>query len=518
MTEIIRTYEDLEALIKKTYVTPDLTLVKKAYEVASRAHEGEVRFTGHPYMVHPLAVAYKLAEMGFNMNMVVAGLLHDVIEDSEKFSLEDLAHKFGEDVAGMVDGVTKLKKIRYQGVERYVENMRRMFIAMASDVRVIFIKFADRQHNLQTLYARPKHKQERVARETLEIYAPIANRLGMGEMKGEMEDLSFKYLYPKEYDWVQQIMDTKVREKGVQITRVIDDVEQYLKTSDIKIIQVHGRVKRLYSLYRKLQHRDNDITKIHDLVAVRIVVSDVEDCYAVLGLVHQKWHPMPNRIKDFIAQPKPNGYQSLHTTVFVPGGETVEFQIRTEEMHELAEYGVAAHWRYKETGRSQPKNLRWMEEMVAIQKELADKKDFMEQLEVLKIDVFRDRIFVLTPQGDVIDLPEGATPVDFAFYVHTNVGNKCTAARVNEVLVNLDTPLNSGDVVEIITDKNRRGPNPDWLKFVKTHHARERIREAARFGMKSWFAHMMPKSSNKEKPKKKEKNKMEKTVKSENKK
>ena len=504
MIDIIRTYEDLERLIKKNYVLPDLVLVKRAYDMAEKAHHDEVRYTGHPYIIHPLAVAFTLAEMSFNLNMVIAGLLHDTVEDTE-ITLEDIKKEFGSDVADMVDGVTKLKKIKYQGVERYVENMRRMFMAMASDVRVIFIKFADRLHNLQTLYARPGHKQERIARETLEIYAPIANRLGMGEMKGEMEDLSFKYLLPKEYDWVQQIMDTKVREKGVQITRIMEVTDSFLRTAGITPIQVHGRVKRLYSLFNKLKRYGNDVTKIHDLVAVRVVLSDVEDCYAALGVIHQKWHPVPNRIKDYIAQPKPNGYQSLHTTVFCEGGETAEFQIRTEEMHELAEYGVSAHWRYKETGRTPPKSLRWMEELVTIQKELANKKDFMEQMEVLKIDVFRDRIFVFTPQGDVIDLPEGATPVDFAFMVHSDVGNKCVAARVNEQMVNLDSPLKSNDVVEIIIDKNRRGPNPDWLKFVKTHHAREHIRGAAKHGMKSWFNFMMPKPGSSKKKKEKEK-------------
>jgi GTP pyrophosphokinase len=495
MTEIIRTYEDLEALVKKNYVAPDLMLIKKAYDVAAKAHEGETRFTGHPFIIHPLAVAYKLAEMGFNLNMVAAGLLHDVIEDSEKFSVDDLRREFGDDITGLVDGVTKLKKIKYQGVERYVENMRKMFLAMASDVRVVFIKFADRLHNLQTLYARPIHKQERVSREVLEIYTPIANRLGMGEIKGEMEDLAFKYLYPKEYDWVQQIMNTKVRERGVQISHLIEKAEKILKNAQINSPQIHGRVKRLFSLYKKLQKHKKDINRVYDLIAVRIIVNDVEDCYAALGIIHQHWHPMPNRIKDYIAQPKPNGYRSLHTTVFCDDGSVAEIQIRTQEMHELAEYGVAAHWMYKETGRTPPKNLRWMEELVALQKELANKKDLLEQMEILKIDVFKDRIFVLTPQGDVIDLPEGATPIDFAFAVHTDVGNKCVAVEINGQIANLDTPLNSSDVVTIITDKNRRGPNPDWLKIAKTHHARECIRAAARRGVKSWLTAMIPKPS-----------------------
>jgi GTP pyrophosphokinase len=364
---------------------------------------------------------------------------------------------------------------------------------MASDVRVVFIKFADRLHNLQTLYAQPRHKQERIAREVLEIYAPIANRLGMGEMKGELEDLAFKYLYPKDFDWMKQVMDTKVREKGAYVTRLIDDAEKRLHDAGLTSVQVHGRVKRLYSLWKKLKRYNNDITKIYDLIAIRIVVDDVEDCYAALGIIHQHWTPLPNRIKDYIAQPKPNGYQSLHTTVFCEGGEVAEFQIRTREMHELAEYGIAAHWRYKETGMSPPKNLRWMEELVAIQKELASKQDFLEQLEVMKIDAFKDRIFVFTPQGDVIDLPEGATTVDYAYAIHTEIGNKCTAARVNDQLVNLDTELKSGDIIEIITDKNRKGPNPDWLKFVRTHHARAKIRDGAKQGVRGWLGAVLTK-------------------------
>lgn len=504
MIEIVHTFEDLERLIKNNYQQPNLTLVRRAFETAERAHRGETRFSGHPFISHPLAVAYKLAEMGFPASMIAAGLLHDVVEDTD-ITLEDLKRDFGKDVAGLIEGVTKLKKIKYHGVERYVENMRRMFMAMASDVRVIFIKFADRLHNLQTLYARPGHKQERIARETLEIYVPIANRLGMGEMKGEMEDLAFKYLFPKEHDWMVQIMETKVREKGAQISRLIDSADEILRSAGIVPSQIHGRVKRLFSLYRKLQRYNNDLSKIHDLVAVRVIVKDVEDCYAALGIIHQAWHPVPGRIKDYIAQPKPNGYCSLHTTIFCGNGETAEFQIRTEEMHELAEYGIAAHWRYKETGRQPPKNLRWMEEMVTIQKALDNKKDFLEQMEVLKIDVFKDRIFVLTPQGDVIDLPEGATPVDFAYAVHTDIGHKCVAARVNDQLVNLDTTLVSNDVVEIVTDKNRRGPNPDWLKFAKTHHARELIKSMAKKNIKHWLTAMISKPSFGKKEKKKEK-------------
>jgi len=490
MPESNRTIDDLMSLVGSSYASPDLDLLSRAYATAEGAHRDKVRLTGDPYIVHPLAVAYKLAEMGAHVNVIAAGLLHDVIEDSE-ISLNEVRSSFGDDIASLVDSVTKLKKVKYQGTDRYVENLRKMFLAMASDVRVVFIKFADRLHNLRTLYAQPRHKQERIAKETLEIYAPIAGRLGMSDFKGELEDLSFAYLFPKDYERVHDIISTKVREKGAYVSRVIDQTEKLLAEAGFVDCQVHGRVKRLYSLYRKLIKYDNDLSKIYDLIAVRAVVKDVEDCYAVLGLIHQKWTPLPGRIKDYLSQPKPNGYQSLHTTVFTEDGETIEFQIRTREMHDLAEYGVAAHWRYKEPGMSPIKNLYWMEELAKIQKELSDKKDFLEQLEIMKIDVFKDRLFVFTPNGDVIDLPEGATPVDFAYAIHTEVGNKCSGARINGNIVNLDTPLRSNDVVEIVMDKNRRGPNADWLKFAKTHHARSKIKDATRSTVKGWLSSMM---------------------------
>jgi len=486
----MRTYDELEQLVQKTYTNPDIPSLRMAFEMANKAHANETRLTGHPFISHPLAVAYRLAEMGLHLNVVIAGLLHDVVEDSD-VSIDLVKETFGEDVGSLVESVTKLKQnIKYKGAERYAENMRRMFLAMASDVRVVFMKFADRLHNLQTLYGQPKHKQQRIARESLEIYAPIASRLGMSEFKGELEDSSFAYLQPQEYERMKNIMDIKVREKGAYVSRIIDETEKILAETRISEFQVHGRVKRLYSLHKKLNKYQGDLSKIYDLIAIRIIVNDVEDCYATLGLLHQTWRPVPGRIKDYIAQPKPNGYQSLHTTVFTENGEIVEFQIRTVEMHELAEYGVAAHWRYKEGG-SHMRNTRWMEELAMIQKELASKKDFMEQLEIMKIDVFKDRIFVFTPQGDVIDLPEGATPVDFAYAIHTEVGNKCTAARVNDIMRNLDTTLQSGDIVEITTDKNRRGPNPDWLKYTKTRHARNKIKDATKHTVKGWFAEVL---------------------------
>ncbi|MFC1787952.1 RelA/SpoT family protein [Patescibacteria group bacterium] len=490
MTEVRRTFEELVTLMKKTYENPELKLIKDAYTMAEGAHHGEKRLTGDPFVSHPLCVAYKLAEMGIHPNVVAAGLLHDVVEDTG-IELDDVRREFGDDIASLVDSVTKLKQVKYHGVERYMENMRKMFLAMAADVRVVFVKFSDRLHNMQTLYAQPKYKQQRISREVLDIYAPIAGRLGMNEMRGELEDLAFSYILPKEHARVQKIMEAKVREKGAYVSRIIDTTEKIITKSSISSVQVHGRVKRLYSLYRKLKRHDNDISQIYDFIAVRIVVKDVEECYAVLGVMHQKWKPVPGRIKDYIAQPKPNGYQSLHTTVFADSGEIVEFQIRTQEMHDLAEYGVAAHWRYKDNTVQSIKNLQWMEELGNLQKELAGKKDFLNQLEMMKIDVFKNRLFIFTPKGDVIDLPDGATPIDFAYAIHTEVGNTCTGAKINDIKRSLDTELESGDIVEIITDRNRRGPNPDWLKFSKTRHARVKIKDATRHSVKGWFANVL---------------------------
>lgn len=492
MPAITRTYEELENLILKKYTDPDLNLIKGAFDVANGSHKGKMRLTGHPYISHPLVVAYKLAEMGIHLNVVAAGLLHDVVEDTN-ITIEEIAEKFGDDIAGLVESVTKLKKVRYQGEERYIVNMRKMFLAMASDVRVIFVKFSDRLHNMQTLYAQPKRKQQRIAKEVLEIYVPIAGRLGMNEMKGELEDLSFATLKPKQYERIRGIMQTKVREKGAIVSRIIDETEKMLRSANIQNVQVHGRVKRLYSLFKKLMRYENDLAKIYDLVAVRVIVGNVEECYSALGVLHKRWKPVPGRIKDYIAQPKPNGYQSLHTTVFTEAGDIIEFQIRTLEMHEIAEYGVAAHWNYKKHGGNKiSKQVVWMEELSKLHKELEGQKNYLEQLEMMKIDLFQDRIFVFTPEGDVIDLPEGATPVDFAYAIHTEIGNTCVATRVNNLQRNLDTELTSGDIIEIVTDKNRKSPNPDWLKFAKTRHARNKIKEAARkHGMKGWIAGVM---------------------------
>lgn len=499
-TKVYHSFDELIELVKKNYHKPDLEVIGRAYHLAESSHVGKKRYTGHDYIVHPLATAYKLAEMKLGINCIVAGLLHDVVEDTD-VSIQRLEEEFGDDVAKLVDAVTKLKKVKYTGSNIYAENMRRMFLAMAEDVRVVFIKFADRLHNLQTLYTRPQEKQQHVAKEVLEIYAPIANRLGMGEMRGDLEDLAFSYADPKAYQQVKTELERTLLEKEKVVASTIKTTRQIMGAVNIKAPSVHGRVKRIYSLYKKLQRYNNDLKKIYDVVAVRIIVEDVSDCYTVLGLLHMRWKPLAGRIKDYISQPKPNGYQSLHTTVFAEHGAIVEFQIRTQEMHELAEYGVAAHWRFKEGGqRTKAKDTKWMDELAQTHKIIKANEDFLGKIEKLKLEVFKDRVFVFTPKGDVIDLPENSTPIDFAYAIHTDVGNKCTGSRINDKMVNLDTELQSGDMCEIIVDKNRKGPNADWLKFAKTNQARSRIRDATRSTVRIWIDKM---TSNKKTTKKK---------------
>ncbi len=483
-------FSRLSSLLEgERYSDEDRALIKKAYNVAKKAHENQTRFTGEPYFNHCFATGMKLAQLLLPAEVITAGLLHDVLEDAD-VTAEDLESQFGADVVGMVQSVTKLGHVQYRGIERYVENLRKMFIAMAEDVRVIFIKFADRMHNMETLYVLPEQKRTRIANEVMEIYAPIANRLGMGEYRGLFEDYSFKYLQPKEYNWTKHLLEQRVKKFGPAMNNAMHDVERELLKHDIAPQNVHGRIKFCYSLYRKLLRYNNDINKIYDIVALRIIVNDVTDCYAALGILHGMYKPLSGRIKDYIAQPKPNGYQSLHTTVFSDDGSIMEFQIRTVEMHEEAEYGVAAHWRYKEGQKIREKKVKWMEELTKVQKELKE-SDFIERLNELKLDMFQDRIFVFTPNGDVFDLPVGSTPVDFAYHVHTDVGNKATAARINHQIANLDTELKSGDMCEIVVDKNRRTPNADWLKFVKTHHARSKIKDALRGGKKSILRSLM---------------------------
>lgn len=473
--------------------------IRRAYAFADDAHAGQKRATGEPYIMHPLAAASTLADMRMPVSIIIAALLHDVPEDTSK-TIEDVEKAFGKDVGSMVAGITKLGKIKYRGIDRYIENLRKMFLAMAADVRVVFIKFADRLHNLQTLDVLPPKKQERIALESLEIYAPIANRLGMGEMKGRLEDAAFRYVYPKEFAWTQELAKTGREGKQEYLELVMEKTRQHLKDAKLKHTEVHGRAKHLYSLYKKLLKHDRNIAHIYDLMAIRVVTESVADCYAALGIIHSVWTPLKGRIKDYIAQPKPNGYRSLHTTVFCEEGEIVEFQIRTMEMHMENEYGIASHWSYDEAKKGYHGHKTtsstvpaWVVELADIQKELAtENKQSVTSLEDLKIDVFRSRIFVFTPKGDVIDLPEQSTPVDFAYAVHTDIGNTCTAAKVNDELCPLDRQLKNGDFVEIIVEKSRKGPNPDWIKFVKTRHAKSKIRQYSRSSLSSWIKGMLP--------------------------
>jgi len=465
----------------------DLDILKLAFEYAAEAHEGQTRLSGEPYISHPLAVAYRLAEMKLDMNTIVAGLLHDIPEDTQ-LTLKDIEQNFGSDVAILVEGITKLGAIKYRGVDRYAENLRKMFVAMSNDIRVILIKFADRLHNLSTLDALPNDKQLRIARESLEIYAPIAHRLSIGKIKSELEDLSFKYVYPDEYQWINKIMPKEYEAKGKFLEKIMQSVSNKLLENNISVgsITIQGRTKHLYSLFTKLQRPEvnMDISKIYDLLALRIIVKDVGNCYTTLGIIHNLYKPVPGKIKDYIAQPKPNGYQSLHTTVFAEEGNIVEFQIRTNQMHEEAEYGIAAHWNYKEGANNKlnSQNLKWIDELIKWQKQITDNEQF---LKTLKFDIFQNQIFVFTPKGDVIELPEQATPIDFAYHVHSSLGDKCVGAKINGQMVNLGHNLKSGDIVEIITDKNRKSPNSDWLEIAKTSMAKGKIRTAINKNKKS---------------------------------
>lgn len=478
------TLEKLLITIEKNRPNTDLALVRLAYEFAERAHQGQKRMSGEAYITHPLATAMRLAEWRLDEPTIIAGLLHDVPEDTPVTAAQ-IKKEFGAEIAQLVVGVTKLSKVRYRGMQRYIENLRKMFVAMAEDVRVMLIKFADRLHNLETISTLPPGKQRRIALETLEIYAPIANRLGMGDIKGRLEDLAFAVIDPSAEAATRQLMAEHLPSVGRELEQAIRELRADMAAENIPIISIHGREKRLYSLYKKLQRPgyDGDIEKIYDLMALRLVVQNMSDCYAALGLIHKCWRPVPGRFKDYIAQPKPNGYQSLHTTVFGPGGRPLEIQIRDLVMHQSAEFGIAAHWHYEEAGKPDrgsvvpEEKLLWVSELSRWHKEIEDDEQF---LETLKIDAFQNRIFVFTPKGDVIDLPESSTPVDFAYHVHTDLGDHTSGARVNGRLVELATELKSGDVVEIVVEKNRKAPNRDWLDFVKTHLARTHIRRALR--------------------------------------
>lgn len=451
--------------------------IKKAYELANKAHEGQTRATGEPYIIHPLAVAYILAELRMDEEGLIAALLHDVVEDTE-YTVEDIKKAFGEEIAFLVDGVTKLSKFHYKDKEdQQTENFRKMFLAMARDTRVVVIKLADRLHNMRTLGVFRREKQERIAKETMEIYAPLAHRLGIYNIKWELEDLCFHYLYPDEYyDLVRQMRQKrKFREEIVNDTMAV--LHRHIEESGIEA-KVTGRPKHFYSIYKKMKRDNKDLSQIYDLYAVRVIVDTIPQCYAVLGIVHSLWKPLPNRFKDYIAVPKPNMYQSLHTTVIGTRGQPVEIQIRTWEMHHISEYGVAAHWRYKEGSKGGNKNfdakITWLRRLLEWQ-DTSNSKEFMN---ALKLDVFSDEVFVFTPKGDVINLPKGSLPLDFAYRIHTEVGNRCVGAKVNNKIVPLDTKLKNGDIVSIITSKTGK-PSYDWITMVGSTESRAKIR--------SWF-------------------------------
>ncbi len=461
-----------------TYMT-DITLVERAYKFALISHANQKRKSGEAYIVHPLCVALILAELEMDPECIAAGLLHDVIEDVEKADYETIESNFGKNVADLVDGVTKLEKIPFVSNEvRQIENARKMFFAMASDIRVIIIKLADRLHNMRTLIYMPEEKQLRIAKETLDVYAPLAHRLGLQRIKWELEDLSLKYLDSVAYYEIADSVHMKKKEREDYVSEIIELFTK--KLEEMKIAgEVKGRVKHYYSIYRKMFTQDKSLDEIYDLFAVRIIVKDLNDCYAALGMVHEIFTPMPGRVKDYIAMPKPNMYQSLHTTVIGPKGYPFEVQIRTHQMHQVAENGIAAHWKYKE-GKTDGKKdendikLAWVRDMLEIQKDVTDSSDFYN---LLKIDMFSDEVFVFTPKGNVISLPQGATPVDLAFAIHSAIGYKMTGAKVNSKICPIDYKLQNGDIVEILTSSITKGPKQDWIKFCKTTTAKNKINQ-----------------------------------------
>lgn len=470
--------------------TPNPQLIERTFLFAKKAHEGQKRVSGEDYLIHPVVVANTLFRWGLDTDTVAAAFLHDVLDDTP-YTLQDIEKEFGETIAFLVEGVSKLGKLRIPkervkirsaeerkegSMDFDIENLRKMFFAMAQDLRVVFIKLADRFHNMQTLGALPPDRRKRIALETMEIFAPIANRLGMGEVKGQLEDLAFPHLYPKEFAWLRENVQSKYEERIRYISKIMPIIKTILVQEGISPQDIHARAKHYWSLYQKLLRHDMNLEQIHDLVALRIIIDSTENCYRALGILHKHFKPLPGLIKDYIAFPKPNNYRSLHTTCFCVEGKITEIQIKTAEMHQEAEYGIAAHWAYKEgivLRGIQRKKFSWVQQLIEWQKERKSSKEF---LEGLKIDFFKHRIFVFSPKGDIIDLPEGATPIDFAYSIHSEIGNHCAAAKVNGKLVALNSHLASGDVVEILTDKKKK-PSRDWLEFVKTTVAKTRIRD-----------------------------------------
>ena len=464
--------------IKENYSFSEEERLYKAYTYAQTAHAGQKRASGEPYFIHPCAVANILMDLGLDEATIAAALLHDVIEDTPA-TAEDIQREFGSEVLGLVDGVTKLEKIVFKSQEDAdAENFRKIFVAMAKDVRVIIIKLADRLHNMRSLNFLSHERQQRMASETLEIYAPLAGRLGISQIKCELEDLCLKYLDPESYDYLVYNIRERLTERKEFVARIVDEIEEMM--SEIGVDgEVFGRPKHFYSIYKKMKNKGKTLDQIYDLTAVRVIVKDVRECYTVLGAIHEKWKPIPGRIKDYIATPKPNKYQSLHTTVMTKYGQPFEIQIRTEEMHKIAEFGIAAHWKYKEGKTEEATNnfenrLTWLREVMEWQGDLKDSREF---IDALKTELYSHELLVFTPRGKVISLPPEATPVDFAYAIHSEVGNRCTGARVNSKIVPLTTTLQVGDVVEIITSPNSKGPSRDWLKFIKSSSAKAKIKQ-----------------------------------------
>lgn len=495
------TLKELLALHPNPFDKEQIARITKAFAFAQEAHKGQLRKSGEPYFIHPVETAAILARMGMGSITITAALLHDVYEDTN-VTLEEIRKEFGKEVAFIVEGVTKLGRVQLKGSdeEYFLENLRKMFLAMAQDVRVVLIRLADRLHNMRTLQFHPSKKQQRIAKETMEIYVPIANRFGIGELRGELEDLCFKYLDPENYKLVEKMEKDVYREREQYVKLAISELKKELKKKKISVVDIHGRAKRYHSLFLKLKSHDMLIDNVYDLVAIRVVVPNISSCYETLGIVHQKYRPMIGRIKDYISLPKPNGYRSIHTTVFGPNGKIMEVQIRSERMHNEAEYGIAAHWIYayrKENSSWLPswrqalfgrdhshkvpeKELTWVRQLKDWNEETQKAPD--EFWQSLRIDFFKNHIFAFTPAGDVIDLPEGGTPIDFAYAIHSEVGDQTRAVLINRKMMALDTPINNGDLVEIILAKDKKLPSRDWLEFVKTANARSKIKTALRKG------------------------------------
>ena len=476
-------YDTLKAQILKYHPSADLSMIEKAYKIADDAHKDQKRASGEPYIIHPLCVGIILAELEMDKETIAAGLLHDVVEDTA-MTREDLVNEFSEEVALLVEGVTKLTQLSYSmdKLEVQAENLRKMFLAMAKDIRVILIKLADRLHNMRTLRFRPPNKQKDVSRETMDIYAPIAHRLGISKIKVELDDLSLKYLEPEVYYELSEKIALTRASRELFVSEIMKDVKEHLEEAGIKA-ELSGRVKHFFSIYRKMVNQNKTLDQVYDLFAVRIIVDSVKDCYAALGTIHEMYKPIPGRFKDYIAMPKPNMYQSLHTTLISPTGQPFEIQIRTLDMHRTAEYGIAAHWKYKENAAggtqvsaSEEEKLSWLRQVLEWQKDMSDNKEFMSLLKS-DFDLFSDSIYCFTPTGDVKNLPTGSTPIDFAYSIHSAVGHKMVGARVNGKMVPIDYIIQNGDRIEVITSQNSRGPSRDWLNIVKSTQAKNKINQ-----------------------------------------